>query len=150
MPNGKKYRKEKPLTTIYWKDLENLIWWGSFVLHLLLMNIIHSHSKYREVRIFTTCWLLRLNPWMWGEHLTNQFSWVAAGLLVTCLPCLLSGRASPTCALCLLAIGLMRNDGSVDVFLHGQNGFSSVGSCCYSKESSWNPWTKLCCMATGK
>ena len=28
-------------------------------------------------------------------------------------------------------IGLMRNDGSVDVFLHGQYGFSSVGSCCF-------------------
>ena len=54
MPNGKKHRKEKPLTTIYWKDLENLIWWGSFVLHLLLINIIHSHSKYREVKNFTT------------------------------------------------------------------------------------------------
>ena len=27
---------------------------GRFVLHLLLMNIIHSHSKYKEVKILTT------------------------------------------------------------------------------------------------
>ena len=44
----------------------------------------------------------------------------------TCLPFLLSGRVSPTCALGALIIGLMRNDGSVDVFLHGQYSFSSV------------------------
>ena len=37
-----------------------------------------------------------------------------------CLPCLPSGRrVSPACVLCPLMIGLMRNDGSVDVFLHG-------------------------------
>ena len=52
--NGKKHRREKPLTTIYWKDLENLICRRNLVLHLVLMNIIHSHSKYREVNIFTT------------------------------------------------------------------------------------------------
>ena len=34
----------------------------------------------------------------------------------TCLPCLPSGRISPTCVLCSLMIGLMRNDGSVDIF----------------------------------
>ena len=34
----------------------------------------------------------------------------------TCLSCLPSGRISPTCVLCPLMIGLMRNDGSVDVF----------------------------------
>ena len=34
----------------------------------------------------------------------------------TCLPCLPSGRVSPTCFLCPLMIGLMRNDGSVNVF----------------------------------
>ena len=52
----------------------------------------------------------------------------------TCLPCPPSGRISPTCVLCPLMIGLMRNDGSVDVFLHGQYGFSYVESCCYSRE----------------
>ena len=66
------------------------------------------------------------------------------------LPCLPSGRVSPTCVLCSLVIGLMRNDGSVDVFLHGQYGFSYVGSCCYSRECLWNSRTKLCCMAKGK
>ena len=39
-----------------------------------------------------------------------------------CLPCLPSGRVSSTCVLCPLMIGLMRNDGSVDVFMHGQYG----------------------------
>ena len=34
----------------------------------------------------------------------------------TCLPCLPSGRVSPTCVLCPLMIGLMRNDGSVELF----------------------------------
>ena len=29
------------------------------------------------------CWLLRLNPGVWGEHLTNQFLWVATWILVT-------------------------------------------------------------------
>ena len=29
------------------------------------------------------CWLLRLNPGAGGEHLTSQFSWVAAWLLIT-------------------------------------------------------------------
>ena len=48
-----------------------------------------------------------------------------------CLPCLPSGRIGPTCVLCPLMIGLMRNDDSADVFLHGQYGFSSVGSCCF-------------------
>ena len=47
------------------------------------------------------------------------------------LLCLPSGRISPTCLLCPLMIGLMCNDGSVDIFLHGQYGFSSVGRCCY-------------------
>ena len=66
----------------------------------------------------------------------------------TFLPCLPSGRISPTCALFPLMIGLMRNDGSVDVFF-GQYGFISVGSCCYSRKWLWNSRTKLCCMATG-
>ena len=35
----------------------------------------------------------------------------------TCLSCLPSGRISPTCVLFPLVIGLMRSDGSVDVFL---------------------------------
>ena len=34
----------------------------------------------------------------------------------TCLPCLPSERISPTCVLCPLMIGLIHNDGSVDVF----------------------------------
>ena len=29
-----------------------------------------------------SCWLLRLNAWAWGEHLTSQLSWVVAWLLV--------------------------------------------------------------------
>ena len=45
-------------------------------------------------------------------------------------------------------IGLLRNDGSVDVFF-GQHGFISVGSCCCSREWLWSSRTKLCCMATG-
>ena len=68
----------------------------------------------------------------------------------TCLPCLPSGRVSATCVLCSLMIAVMRNDGFVDFFLHGQYGFSSVGSSCYSRERLWNSRTKLCCMATGK
>ena len=32
----------------------------------------------------------------------------------TCLPCLPSGRISPTCVLFPLMIGMVRNDGSVD------------------------------------
>ena len=68
----------------------------------------------------------------------------------TCLPSLPSGRIRPTCVLCPHMIGLMHNNGSVDIFLHGQYCFSSVGSCCYSREWLWNSMTKLCCMATGK
>ena len=34
----------------------------------------------------------------------------------TCLPCLPSGRICPTCVLCSHMIGLMHNDGSVDIF----------------------------------
>ena len=33
-----------------------------------------------------------------------------------CLPCLPGGRVSPTCVLCPLMIGLICNNGSVDVF----------------------------------
>ena len=47
----------------------------------------------------------------------------------TYLTCQPTGRVSPTCVLCPFMIGLMRNDGSVDVFLHGQYGFNSVESC---------------------
>ena len=47
-------------------------------------------------------------------------------------------------------IGLMRNGGSVDVYLRGEYGLSSIGSCCYSREWMWNSRTKLCCMALGK
>ena len=53
----------------------------------------------------------------------------------TCLPGLPGGRrVSPTCVLFPLTSGLMYNDSSVDVFLYGQCGFSSVESCCYSRE----------------
>ena len=31
-------------------------------------------------------------------------------------------------------IGLMRHGGSVDAFLHGEYGSSSMGSCCYSRD----------------
>ena len=68
----------------------------------------------------------------------------------TCLSCLPTGGVGPTCVLCLLMIGVMYNDGSVDVFLHGQYGFSSVGNCCCSREWLWNSRIKLCCMATEK
>ena len=57
-------------------------------------------------------------------------------IIHTCLPCL-PDRVSP-CVLCPLMIGLMRNGGSVDVFLHGEYGFSSVVSYCYSGEWLWN------------
>ena len=53
----------------------------------------------------------------------------------TCLSCPPSGRVSPTCVLCTLVIGLMHNDSSVDVFLHGQYGFSSVGNCSFEIHS---------------
>ena len=33
--------------------------------------------------LFTSCWLLRLNPGARGELLTSQLSWVAAWILVT-------------------------------------------------------------------
>ena len=39
---------------------------------------------------------------------------------------------------------------SVDVFLHGEYGDSSVRSYCYSREWLWNLRTKLCCIASGK
>ena len=67
----------------------------------------------------------------------------------TCLACLPSGRVSP-CVLCPLMIELMRNGGSVDVFLHGEYGFSSVGNYCYSREWLWNSRAEVCCMALGK
>ena len=35
------------------------------------------------------------------------------------------------------------NGGFVDVFWHGEYGFSSMGSCCYSREQVWNSRTKL-------
>ena len=40
---------------------------------------------------------------------------------------------------------------SVDVFSkHGEYGFSSMGSWCYSREWVWNSRTKFCCIASGK
>ena len=51
----------------------------------------------------------------------------------TCLPCPPSGRISPACVLLPLMIRLMRNDGSVEIFV-GQYDFISVGSCCCSRE----------------
>ena len=45
-------------------------------------------------------------------------SWLfSLAICHTCLPCLPSGSISPTCVLLPLMIGLMRNDGSVNVFL---------------------------------
>ena len=35
-------------------------------------------------------------------------------------------------------IGMMRNGSSVDVFLHGEYGSSSMGSCYYSRVWVWN------------
>ena len=37
------------------------------------------------------------------------------------------------------------NGGPVDVFLDGENGFTSMES--YSREMVWNLRTKLCCIA---
>ena len=90
-------------------------------------------ATWTENALKLECWLLWLNPGAQGEHLTIQFSWVADWLLLVThfLPCSLSGRVSPTCVLCCFLNRLMRNDGSVDIFLHGQCGFSSVGSCCF-------------------
>ena len=68
----------------------------------------------------------------------------------TCLASLPSGRVTPTCVLYPLMIGMMLNDGFVVVFLHDQYGFSSVGSCYYSREWFWNSRTKLCSMVSGK
>ena len=40
---------------------------------------------------------------------------------------------------------------SVDVFSkHGEYGFSSMGSWCYSREWVWNLRTRFCCIASGK
>ena len=40
-------------------------------------------------------------------------------------------------------IGLIRNGGSVDIFLHGEYGFCSMGVWCYSRKSVWNSRAKL-------
>ena len=55
----------------------------------------------------------------------------------TCLHCPPRTQASLR-ILCSLMIGLMFNGGSVDIFLHGEYGFSPVMSCCYSREWMWN------------
>ena len=39
---------------------------------------------------------------------------------------------------------------SVDVFLNGEYGFTSMGSYCYYTEWVWNLLTKLCYIASGK
>ena len=39
------------------------------------------------------------------------------------------------------------NGGSVDFFLEGADGFTSMESLCYSKEWVWNLRAKLCCIA---
>ena len=41
------------------------------------------------------------------------------------------------------------NGGSVDVFLDGEYGFTSMGSRSYTRELVWNLRTKLCCIASG-
>ena len=35
-------------------------------------------------------------------------------------------------------------------FIHGEYGFSSMGSWCYSREFVWNLKTKLCHITSGK
>ena len=43
------------------------------------------------------------------------------------------------------------NGGFVDVFLmHGEYGFISLGSWCYSSELVWYLRAELCCIASGK
>ena len=62
------------------------------------------------------------------------------------LPCLPSRLGSP-CVLC----PLWANGGSLDVsFTHGEYGFSSMGSWCFSWEWVWNLRTKLCCTVSGE
>ena len=88
------------------------------------------------------CWLFWLNTGVWREHLTSQLSWVAVWLLVTrvCSVYLPSRWVIP-CALCSLMIGLMV---VVLRFLpHVENGFSSVGTCCHSREWVRNSRTNI-------
>ena len=72
-----------------------------------------------------------------GRGASHQPVFMGSGLAInhTCLPCPPSRRVTPTCVLCPLVIELMCNDGSVDVFLHGQYGFSYVRSCCFEIHS---------------
>ena len=55
----------------------------------------------------------------------------------TCLPCLPSGGVNP-CVICPLMTELIHNGGSVDGLLHGEYGFSSVGTYCFSRKWLWN------------
>ena len=72
---------------------------------------------------FWWCWLLRLNPRAWGEHITSQLSWAAAWLLVTCdsLVYLVVDELRH-CVLWLLMIGLMVV--LLMFFWHGEHGFT--------------------------
>ena len=55
-----------------------------------------------------------------GDGPAGKGSQVCVAVSHICLPCLPSGRrVGPACILCPLMIGLMHNNGSVDVFLYG-------------------------------
>ena len=95
-------------------------------------------------------WLLWLNPGARGEHLTSQFSWVAAWLLVThvCFfylveELVLVFYVPLWLGWCIMVVLLM-------FYLHGEYGYSSVGSYCYSREWLWNTRAKIGCMDLGK
>ena len=89
------------------------------------------HTSIYELQtddIRVTCGLLWLNPGAQGKHFTSQ------------LP-----RAA--CVLWPLNIGLML---ILLTFFDGEDGFTSMGSWCYSRGWVWNLRTKLCCIASGK
>ena len=144
----------------YWTLLASAIWywWKGYCIHRnnnQFDNSIHAlpNTINNITKLICVCWLLGLNPGVWGEHLTSQFSWVAVWLLVTgvCHVYLIEELIVSPCVLCPHKIVLMHNGGSVDVsFLHGDFGYSSVGSYCYSREWFWNSKTEICCMAPGK
>ena len=62
----------------------NSIFWNSNFAKTYIYVYIYI---YLCVLYRLSCKLLQLNPGAWGEHLTNQLSWVAAWLLVTCFVC---------------------------------------------------------------
>ena len=94
-------------------------------LRIVFMNLtLHFFSKMH------TCRLLRLNLGVQEEHLTSQLSWVIISR--TCLPCPPSRWVLSPCILYPLTIGLKVVLSTF--FMHGEYGFSPMGSWCYSRE----------------